>query len=78
MQGLSNDKYGNVSISENRFISNIGNISGGIFIGDSVLPINIRNNFFSNNTSIDYDGAKDIYYASKDLINEAGGILKVT
>ncbi|KAA6402398.1 MAG: hypothetical protein EZS28_002075 [Streblomastix strix] len=53
--------------------------TGGIYFGDNVIPISAQNNIFSLNsfTSQTDQSASDIFFASKELLDQSGGILNV-
>ncbi|KAA6370354.1 MAG: hypothetical protein EZS28_034119, partial [Streblomastix strix] len=64
---------GKVSIKGNQFYQCSGQIAGGILFGERVLPISATGNHFFQNTAIDAEGAKDIIFQSKELLDRAGG-----
>ncbi|KAA6398216.1 MAG: hypothetical protein EZS28_006253 [Streblomastix strix] len=76
---IVNNNYGEVSITNNQFGNCIGLKAGGILFGENMKPINARNNTFSN---INIEQTKclvttDIFFSSKELLDQAGGIVQV-
>ncbi|KAA6395332.1 MAG: putative Glutamate--tRNA ligase, partial [Streblomastix strix] len=71
-----NNNYGDVQIMNSRFTSCIGQQAGGILVGENIKPIKIKNNYFSDNSfkSSIQQGASDIFFQSKELLDSAGGI----
>ncbi|KAA6366922.1 MAG: hypothetical protein EZS28_037552, partial [Streblomastix strix] len=71
--------YGITSITNCEFTGCSGQQAGGIIFGDNVYPISARNNTFSSNIRISQtgQGASDIFFSSKTLLDSAGGIASV-
>ncbi|KAA6383356.1 MAG: hypothetical protein EZS28_021116, partial [Streblomastix strix] len=72
--GVTGDNLGSISITNNQFISCQGQQAGGIIFEDNVIPLNVKNNYFSKNSISNSKGAKDILFSSKEMLNEAEGI----
>jgi hypothetical protein len=76
--GLPGDNIGSISITASQFILCSGQLAGGIVFGDNIVPLNVKNNYFSWNKAIDEKGAKDIYFLSKEMLDKAGDLEIVT
>ncbi|KAA6368535.1 MAG: hypothetical protein EZS28_035938, partial [Streblomastix strix] len=76
---INNNNIGKISGSNSKFSNCSGKHTGGIFIGDNILPINVQNNIFSNNsrTSRTENGSSYIFFISKTLLDQSGGIEQV-
>ncbi|KAA6385391.1 MAG: hypothetical protein EZS28_019083 [Streblomastix strix] len=75
-----NNNYGQASVTNSHFSNNIGQQVGGILFGDNINPMNVQCNTFSNNSKIStsIQGATDIFFSSKKLLDSAGGIKFIT
>ncbi|KAA6388917.1 MAG: hypothetical protein EZS28_015556, partial [Streblomastix strix] len=72
--GVIGNNLGSVSITDSQFISCKGSQSGGIVFGDNVILSNVKDNFFYKNIISDDSGAKDVYFLSNEMVDQAGGI----
>ncbi|KAA6362494.1 MAG: hypothetical protein EZS28_041979, partial [Streblomastix strix] len=72
--GLPGNNIGEVSIIKSQIISCQGQQAGGIVFMDNVIPLNVKNNYFSWNKAIDEKGSKDIYFLSKGMLDKAGDL----
>ncbi|KAA6355704.1 MAG: hypothetical protein EZS28_048769, partial [Streblomastix strix] len=67
--GVTGDNLGTVSITDNQFVSCIGQQAGGIVFGDNVIPSIVKDNFFFKNSASYQQGAKDILFQSNEIQN---------
>ncbi|KAA6395897.1 MAG: hypothetical protein EZS28_008576 [Streblomastix strix] len=76
MKSKAESNIGEVSITKCKFADCAGKNSGGIFFGENIIPASSQYNIFMNNrlTSQTGSGAADIFFSSKELLDEAGGI----
>ncbi|KAA6371917.1 MAG: hypothetical protein EZS28_032556, partial [Streblomastix strix] len=72
--GVTGDEQGSVSITHSRFTSCYGQQAGGIIFGDNVVPSSVKNNLFSQNAVTNNNGSKDVYFLSKEMIDQAGDL----
>ncbi|KAA6403981.1 MAG: hypothetical protein EZS28_000491 [Streblomastix strix] len=72
--GVTGYNLGSISITNSQFISCQGQQAGGIVFGDNIIPLNVKNNYFSKNIISNLKGVKDILFSSKEMLNEAEGI----
>ncbi|KAA6379282.1 MAG: hypothetical protein EZS28_025190, partial [Streblomastix strix] len=73
------NNFGRASVINCQFTQCQGKYTGGIYFGDNVIPISAQNNIFTLNsfTSQTDQSASDIFFASKELLDQSGGILFV-